>query len=341
MDNSNYIDDVYAVASNVVVMYSGKEKVIEIPENIGGHKIRRIGDGAFIKTDNMEAVLIKNGVEEIGESAFENNPTLKKLYIPHSMIKCEKNAFNYCDGLELIIVDRLLNKKQYDSLLNSSIKTVNNVNIVRSKATLPEGFADILIGLECVAKPILNINENHERIFIGNESIPGRVINSDKNLSYNHYIDKKLSAQLKYISILDSDEKLSEKETLSKKIKIGRNEPIYKREEEKNDLIIRMDTRKDFEKTMLISFVDSETIKIGEKYRVRFSLDIGYIFRQSAKLISAFGKKYYVYVRNVYTTDIECEYLKLEVGIYDENLNIVNDKEREAVYGKYKLLSVL
>lgn len=102
------------INSGTLVSMSEKPESVKIPE-----EVKRIGDGAFKDQDKLISVDIKNGtVNEIGAGAFKNCISLKKIVVPYSVRKIEKNAFIGCSSLDEIII------KNPDCEIDRSFETI-------------------------------------------------------------------------------------------------------------------------------------------------------------------------------------------------------------------------
>ena len=102
------------INSGTLVSMSEKPESVKIPE-----EVKRIGNGAFKDQDKLVSVDIKNGtVNEIGAGAFENCISLKKIVVPYSVRKIEKNAFIGCSSLDEIII------KNPDCEIDRSFETI-------------------------------------------------------------------------------------------------------------------------------------------------------------------------------------------------------------------------
>ena len=72
---------------------------IEIPSNV-----KRIYWGAFRQCEYLEKVVIKSGVESIGDCAFEFCANLKIVQIPQTVTQIDTNAFFMSDKVTFEIV---------------------------------------------------------------------------------------------------------------------------------------------------------------------------------------------------------------------------------------------
>ena len=75
--------------------YAGNSATYEIPGEIDGKKVVRIGDSAFIDCTELTSVTIPDGVTDIRWRAFYNCVSLKSVTIPKSVIDIDNYAFGY------------------------------------------------------------------------------------------------------------------------------------------------------------------------------------------------------------------------------------------------------
>ena len=75
--------------------YVGNSATYEIPCEIDGKKVIRIGNSAFIDCTELTSVTIPDGVTDIRWRAFYNCVSLKSVTIPKSVIDIDNYAFGY------------------------------------------------------------------------------------------------------------------------------------------------------------------------------------------------------------------------------------------------------
>ena len=66
--------------------------------------LRQIGRNAFRGSENLEEVVLNEGLEFIDGGAFADCPRLKRIYIPSTVRRIEDNPFCCCDMLQEIII---------------------------------------------------------------------------------------------------------------------------------------------------------------------------------------------------------------------------------------------
>ncbi len=86
--NDGYAKIVYCDVSNSEI--SGDYTV---PSEVGGYKVREIGERAFEGASNIQNLIIPEGIETIGEYAFYRCSYFKSLYLPDSLKNIGEGAF--------------------------------------------------------------------------------------------------------------------------------------------------------------------------------------------------------------------------------------------------------
>lgn len=85
-----------------IVKYFGNSNVVNIPSEIDGRKVTRIGDNVFAGITYITDVMIPDTVTHIGTSAFWNVNGLKSITIPNSVKFISEGAFAWCFGLKSV-----------------------------------------------------------------------------------------------------------------------------------------------------------------------------------------------------------------------------------------------
>ena len=81
-----------------ITAYVGNEKVVSIPDEIGGCPVTYIADAAFENHRAIEKVIIPQTVTGIGWFAFRGCISLCEIELPSSVTKIEYGAFDNCNA---------------------------------------------------------------------------------------------------------------------------------------------------------------------------------------------------------------------------------------------------
>ena len=82
--------------------YNGTGGDVDIPSEIDGKKVKRIGEYAFDSDQSIESIVIPDSVESIELYAFLRCKNLTSITIPDSVISIGDDAFNECVSLKSI-----------------------------------------------------------------------------------------------------------------------------------------------------------------------------------------------------------------------------------------------
>ena len=78
-----------------ITKYTGNAENVDIPGEIDGKKVIRIGNSAFVDCTELTSVTIPDGVTDIRWRAFYNCVSLKSVTIPKSVTYIDSYAFGY------------------------------------------------------------------------------------------------------------------------------------------------------------------------------------------------------------------------------------------------------
>ena len=78
---------------------------IAIPAEINGRKVSVVAAESFRYNENVEHVVIPDGVTEIQPGAFMNCSNLKSVVIPESVSEINEDTFLGCDSLESLTIE--------------------------------------------------------------------------------------------------------------------------------------------------------------------------------------------------------------------------------------------
>ena len=108
-----------------------------------------------------------------------------------------------------------------------------------------------------------------------------------------------------------------------------------------NDFAVKSEKPLPKEKTYVFTFDDTQTKEKNGNIYITATIKFGFFFWQSGQKVICNKTDYYVYRRLYLSSKEEIEFVKEDVAIYKDTELVLNRKEAQQVYGKYKLLSIL
>lgn len=91
--SGDYTYVIYGDGTTGIVKYNGSEKDVTVPDKINNYKVTAIEEQAFASNDNIETVVIPEGVVSIGQYAFAGAPQLLSVSIPESVTSIGSGIF--------------------------------------------------------------------------------------------------------------------------------------------------------------------------------------------------------------------------------------------------------
>ena len=82
--------------------YTGKKNKVVIPDQIEGHPVTRIGEGAFSGKERITSIVIPEGVTAIAKRGFSGCYKLGSIELPESVKSIGYQAFASCINLTRI-----------------------------------------------------------------------------------------------------------------------------------------------------------------------------------------------------------------------------------------------
>ncbi|MBR2571359.1 MAG: leucine-rich repeat domain-containing protein, partial [Clostridia bacterium] len=82
-----------------IIKYNGNAETLEIPAELDGKRVTRIGNDAFAWCGSLTSVAIPDSVTRIGDSAFALCSSLTSVTIPDSVTDIGANPFTSCEAL--------------------------------------------------------------------------------------------------------------------------------------------------------------------------------------------------------------------------------------------------
>ena len=106
-DSGKFGDFYYTIQfdGTLSIEYAGTDAYVDIPAEINGRKVSVVAAEAFRYNENVEHVVIPDGVTEIQTGAFKECSNLKSVVIPESVSEINEDTFLGCDSLESLTIE--------------------------------------------------------------------------------------------------------------------------------------------------------------------------------------------------------------------------------------------
>ena len=92
-----------------LIGYLGRDPEPEIPAEIHGISVTRLGDEIFKNAGYLQTVIIPDTVTAIGRTAFQGCSSLLEIHLPKNLKRIEPYTFRYCTSLTRIELPETLN----------------------------------------------------------------------------------------------------------------------------------------------------------------------------------------------------------------------------------------
>lgn len=162
----------------------------------------KIKDYRFFENQDIERVIIKEGIKVIGERSFYKCKNLKKIILPDSLEKIEASAFSGCENLEEIVLPR--NLKHIDYRAFADCKRLKRIVIPDSVESIDWGAFSGCENLEEVILP-KNLKKLSKQIFLNCKKLKhvelpkGLTELPDECFKGCHSLDLKLSPDIEIL----------------------------------------------------------------------------------------------------------------------------------------------
>lgn len=118
-----------------VTKYLGTDTHAAVPERINGLPVAEIGSQAFKGCDQLESVVVPEGVEIIGKNAFHSCRSLRRIDLPDTVTSIGVYAFFGCSALEEVHLSAALS--QMGEYAFASCQSLKEVTVPGSLNALP------------------------------------------------------------------------------------------------------------------------------------------------------------------------------------------------------------
>lgn len=154
---------------------------LEIPSQIDGYLVKKIGESAFYLRSDFREVIIPNTVTVIGRSAFIQCYKLIKVVIPDSVQTIEPCAFNLCSKLsEITWGDGLLT---IETGAFGYCTSLTKIDFPNNLSFIGDGAFDLCLNLQEVTLP-LTLQTLEEDVFSNCPNLSSITVDPN-NLNYS------------------------------------------------------------------------------------------------------------------------------------------------------------
>ena len=108
-----------------------------VPVNGINYNVKSVGAGAF-RDSYIETLTLSSGLETIGNYAFQNSSSLKKLELPYTIVKIGSYAFADCRNLQLVSLPSSL-----QTIERNAFYWCDNLSVIVSKTQSPIKINDV------------------------------------------------------------------------------------------------------------------------------------------------------------------------------------------------------
>lgn len=158
--------------------------------------IQSIGNEAFDDCEELESVVIGNNLKIIEDRAFKNCKSLKTFTLSDSIISIGNEAFDYCEELESVVIGK--NLKSIGSNAFTGCKSLKSLKIPDSVVSIGYGafsgcnnLTDLNIpnGVEFIddfafdSCGSLRYNEYDNALYLGNDNNPYQILMKASDIS--------------------------------------------------------------------------------------------------------------------------------------------------------------
>lgn len=91
-------------ASGTLMAYMGEEPSVQVPYEIEGVPVERLGKGVFTEKSHLRELTLPEGLLSIMEGAIADCPELQKVHLPSSLLAI--NGFNFESCSKLLKQDK-------------------------------------------------------------------------------------------------------------------------------------------------------------------------------------------------------------------------------------------
>ncbi len=319
-----YIDQRHAVTANTLCCFFGHDAVLRIPAKIALVDIKAVGHGACYGNKTVQTVTIPPEIETVGENAFAECDSLKRVVFEGMPQSIGEDAFLSCYMLRQIeLLNLPVSAAEYHRLKSHSTLLNDGTTVTAQvpEKLLPPG----LLAALGTKYPAANVPQGIAALFCCEKP-------EDKQA---------FSLQQQYRQVRDGVQGDEEQQAIMRHIRLNKAEYRSPTTEQANDAVIKSEKSYSPEDVVVFTFDDRHTRSAENGYCLHVTLRVGHLFWQSAQKVVFDGRAYYIYRRHHLTHRPEMEYIRQDIAVYTADGPLLDQERARRIYAKYRLLSTI
>lgn len=133
-----YVDDVEGGVKLSRCKSELKDKVIVVPEKIGGAEVVAIETGAFIDNEDVVAIVLPDTVKMIEDTAFNGCTKLKYVYFGNGLKETGDMMFYFCKSIEKVELPEGI--ERIGGIIAFNCASLKEITVPASATDIPNGI---------------------------------------------------------------------------------------------------------------------------------------------------------------------------------------------------------
>lgn len=109
--------------------YEGSDEEVIIEPVVKNCDVKVIGEGAFSNCESVKKVVIPDTVTTIGQGAFDNCASLEEIVIPDTVTNIETKAFTNCHNLKRVVIGNGIKAVKLETFIYCGIENLVVLNL--------------------------------------------------------------------------------------------------------------------------------------------------------------------------------------------------------------------
>lgn len=314
-----------------------RKDVIHIDAQMGGNRVRRIGDGAMMNEKVLHKVIVGEGIEELGARSFSSHDYIEHLVLPESLNKIEEDAFAATEIVRLEM-RRSLSRASYDRIHSEALEVTGGELLLRQRYYDEPGTEEIGKDMEMLYT-VINATGCEQHTAHLSEMMNCIFLKRDGKKD-NGYINREYP--------FEKMPPLGEEMFVKKLIVDNLEEVVFNHSEKNYQQALTNDIGAEaipwYKKIScgLISFDDRDTVfKEDGRVSVLFKYESGLAYWFTTLQVSYRGRIYHIARKHFLLGKGPEPVFVRDHGVYDDKGTLCYGDLKKMIYGKYRFMSLL